>query len=160
MNIEISDQQSCIQADRPRMLRAAEAILRDAGASDAQLSIALVDDPTIHALNRRFLAHDYPTDVLSFLLHRDGVVLEGEVIASAETARRAAAGYGWTADDELLLYVVHGTLHLVGHDDASDEQREAMRAREREYLALVGVRVRGESSSIYGDHTAISDKSP
>ena len=140
LSIEITNEQSILDFDAARLEGAAEAIVRDAGITEGQLSVAVVDDATIHELNRRFLEHDYPTDVLSFVLEREGRRLEGEVVASAETAARAAAEYGWPADDELLLYVVHGTLHLVGHDDRTSGQRAAMRRQERRYLAAVGVR--------------------
>ncbi len=61
--------------------------------------------------------------------------LEGELIVSTETALREAAAHGWTPADELLLYVVHGLLHLCGYDDLTDDARPVMRAREREVLA-------------------------
>ena len=114
-------------------------IVRDAGCSEVTLSIAVVDDSTIHRLNREFLDHDEPTDVISFVLEREGERLDGEVIASAETAIAAAREIGWPAADELLLYVIHGTLHLVGFDDLTAEARAEMRGRERHYLALMGV---------------------
>jgi probable rRNA maturation factor len=139
MAIKIANQQETLEFDRGRLRRAAEAILRDAGVDAPQLSIAIVDDATIHDLNRRYLDHDYPTDVLSFLLERRGKRLDGEVVVSAETAAREAAEYGWTAEDELLLYVIHGTLHLVGHDDDTDEASAAMRREERRYLAMFGL---------------------
>ena len=66
--------------------RGRRAILADAGISTGMVSVAVVDDPAIHRLNREFLQHDYPTDVLSFLLERDGEHLEGEVIVSSDTA--------------------------------------------------------------------------
>lgn len=135
LSIEIANQQTDVDVDAGRICRAAEAILRDARVTEVQLSIAIVDDPTIHELNRRYLEHDYPTDVLSFLLEREGEHLEGEVIASAQTAARTAPRYSWRAEDELLLYVIHGTLHLVGHDDSTTDQRTAMRRLERQYLA-------------------------
>jgi probable rRNA maturation factor len=146
-SIEISNQQTAVKFDAQRLRRAAEAILRDANISDAQLEIVIVDDRVIHELNRRYLKHDYPTDVLSFALERDGARLEGEVIASAETALRTAGQYGWSADDELLLYVIHGTLHLVGHDDVTPAAREAMRRHERRYLAVCGLQPREEPSA-------------
>ena len=59
-----------------------------------QVSIAVVDDPTIHELNRRFLQHDYPTDVLSFVLEQQDGRLEGEVIVSTDTAVAQAGEYG------------------------------------------------------------------
>lgn len=114
-------------------------VLTDHGVSEAEISVAIVDDKEIHDLNQRFLQHDYPTDVLSFVLERDGSRLEGEIVASAETAARCADEYGGSAEHELLLYVLHGTLHLVGYDDHSPADRQQMRAREQEYLQRQGI---------------------
>lgn len=136
--IEVADRQHAVAVDEARLRRAIEPILLDAGIVQARLSVALVDDPTIHELNRRYLAHDQPTDVLSFVLERRGSALEGEIVASGDTARRVAAELGWPAADELLLYVIHGALHLVGCDDADDAQRNQMRRRERHYLLRAG----------------------
>src|SRR5690606_31695495 len=78
------------------------------------VSVAIVDDPTIQEVNREHLDHDWPTDVVSFVIdQRDGVV-EGEVIASHQTAERVHADAQWSVSDELLLYVVHGILHVAG----------------------------------------------
>jgi probable rRNA maturation factor len=139
LSIEIADCQQAVAYDASRLVLASQSILRDAGVTSAQLSIAIVDDETIHQLNRQFLAHDYPTDVLSFLLERAEDRLEGEVVASAETAHREAEQFGWSAADELLLYVVHGVLHLVGHDDTDALARSAMRDQERRYLSEFGL---------------------
>ena len=139
LKIEIANEQDSLSVDAERLRQAALAVLRDAGVEASELSIAVVDDPTIHDLNRRFLEHDYPTDVLSFLLERDGSRLEGEIVVSADTATREAARLGWPAGDELLLYVVHGTLHLVGYDDVTDELRAEMRAAEKRHLTALGL---------------------
>ncbi|MBI3837116.1 MAG: rRNA maturation RNase YbeY [Planctomycetia bacterium] len=139
MLIEISNRQQMLEFDEARLKRAVEAVITEARITEAEVSIALVDDATIHVLNRQYLAHDYPTDVLSFALERDERRLEGEVIASAETAIRSAARLGWSADEELLLYVIHGTLHLVGYDDATPEQREVMCTQEAHHLAQFGL---------------------
>jgi probable rRNA maturation factor len=118
-------------------------VLEAEGWQDAEVSLAVVDDPTIHELNRRYLGHDYPTDVLSFLLSDDGARrLEGEVVVSADTAARSAEQFGWTAGDELLLYVIHGTLHLAGYDDQSPDDLARMRDRERTHLAAFGLQPR------------------
>jgi len=138
LSIEIANQQTAAAIDLSRIHRTVEAILRDGGIVEAQLSIALVDDATIHQLNRKYLQHDDPTDVLSFVLEREGMRLEGEVIASGETAARLATQYGWPPGDELLLYVVHGALHLVGYDDTTEDSRAAMRQAEDRYLSLAG----------------------
>jgi probable rRNA maturation factor len=144
IEIEIADQQSHVLVDANRIMRGARAILEDHGPSETLVSIAIVDDPTIHVLNRQYLRHDYPTDVLSFVLEQRHDMLEGEVVVSADTAARQAERFGWAADDELLLYIIHGVLHLVGFDDQSDEARVKMRGAERSYLARVGVTVRDQ----------------
>jgi probable rRNA maturation factor len=140
--IEIHSETSPEAADDPRLKQAAAAIFREALVDRATLSIAIVDDPTIHELNRQFLQHDYPTDVLSFLLDRDQGSLEGDVVVSLDTAARQAAEFGWGTAEELLLYVIHGTLHLVGHDDQDEEARTEMRAAERRILAIFGIEPR------------------
>lgn len=120
--------------------RAVRWALDDMPYDEATVSIAVVDDETIHKLNRQFLAHDYPTDVLSFTLEDDPPRLEGEIIVSVDTARQNAAEAGWSADDELLLYVIHGTLHLAGYLDKSPEDFAEMRAAEAAVLARLGIR--------------------
>jgi probable rRNA maturation factor len=119
--------------------QAIQEILREHGIRSGEVSLAVVDDVTIHSLNLRHLNHDYPTDVLSFVLERGAQSLEGEVIVSADTARREAARCGWPVQSELLWYVIHGTLHLVGMDDATAAERQRMRARERDYLCRLGI---------------------
>ena len=61
------------------------------------------------------------------------------MIVSSETAIRSAARLGWSAEDELLLYVIHGTLHLVGYDDGTPAERDVMRRQEAHYLAGFGL---------------------
>jgi probable rRNA maturation factor len=137
--IELADEQTAVTVDRQRIEQVVRRILSDAGIKQARISLAVVDDPTIHELNRRYLAHDEPTDVLSFVLEQGPGMLEGEVIASGDTARHTAERLGWLAEDELLLYIVHGALHLVGYDDATPELRRVMREKELAYLAEIGL---------------------
>jgi probable rRNA maturation factor len=132
--IHITNRQKALPIDRRRVRRVVEAILCDAEIADAQISVAFVDDRAIAALHQRFLDDPEPTDVLSFVLERSGDSLEGEVVVSAETARACAAEYKSTPEDELLRYVIHGLLHLVGYDDATPRQRTAIRDKERMYL--------------------------
>ena len=135
IEIAITNQQAEIELDRQQLSRAVRIVLEEAGISGANVSLAVVDDPTMARLNEQYLKHEGPTDVLSFLLEREGHTLEGEVVVGAPTAQRQALSYGWSAENELLLYVIHGTLHLVGYDDTTDEQRAEMRERERACLA-------------------------
>jgi len=138
--IALVNQQSRHPVNETQLTAAATAILQDSAFSSAAISLAVVDDETIHELNRRHLDHDWPTDVLSFVLE-DGDHLEGEVILSADTAAIAADELGNFAAEEQLLYVVHGMLHLVGYDDKSEADAEEMRAAEARYLRQFGVEV-------------------
>lgn len=126
--------------DVEQIERAIRWALADSPYEEAIVSVAIVDDDTIHELNQQFLAHDYPTDVLSFTLEDDPPRLEGEIIASVDTARQNALEAGWSADDELLLYVIHGTLHLAGYLDKDPEDYVEMRAAEAAVLDRLGVK--------------------
>ena len=111
------------------------------GAGEPDVSVALVDDATIREVNARFLGHDYATDSIAFAYDDDPGLdeLRGEVVVSAETAAREAAARGTDARHELLLYVVHGTLHLLGWDDDTPARRRAMNARAAAVLRAADV---------------------
>jgi probable rRNA maturation factor len=132
--------------DEARLKSAVQHVLSLAGVRAGEISVAVVTDPEMHALNRQYLDHDYPTDVLSFVLEFDEerASLEGQIIASLDYAAKEAERFGWSAEDELLLYVIHGALHLVGHDDHTPAGRAAMRQAEAEHLALFGLQHRYE----------------
>jgi len=134
IEVTVTNQQAAVEIDPQRTEDAVRATLVEGSCSRASIGVAIVDDETIHELNRRHLDHDYPTDVLSFLLERDESGLEGEIVCSGPTAARSAGEYGWSAAEELLLYVVHGTLHLLGYDDTTAEATAKMRAAERRCL--------------------------
>ena len=145
--IGISNEQQSLEVDVPRLRRAIELILSDAKLSMAEISVAIIDDATMHQLNREHLNHDYPTDVLSFVLERSESSLDGEVIVSADTAIARAAEFHLPPEDELLLYVIHGTLHLVGYDDKEASNRALMREQESRYLAKFVVHLPGDCSA-------------
>jgi len=144
IKIEIANRQSHVVPDETRLRKAVRTVLREASISHAEISLALVDDATITRLHSKYLGLDEPTDVLSFVLERSDDCLEGEVIVSGETAALTSTWYGWEAQDELLLYVIHGTLHLVGYDDTTPEQKAEMRRQEDAYLTHFGVSLRGQ----------------
>ena len=134
ITVEVNNRQTHHEIQPSRLQDAVRVVLQGEDVQAATVSIAVVDDAAIHDLNRRYLQHDYPTDVLSFLLERDPGSLDGEVIVSVETAARECGHYGWSVQDELLLYAVHGALHLVGFDDQEPRQSDRMRAKEQFYL--------------------------
>lgn len=139
VKVAINNQQTAYTVDRARLKEGVRRVLAGEGIATAVISLAVVDDPTMHRLNRQYLEHDYPTDVLSFLLEEDDDRLEGEIIISADYAAREAEHFGWSPQDEMLLYVIHGTLHLAGYDDLEPDLKAEMRAKEREYLATFGL---------------------
>lgn len=107
----------------------------------AEVEVALVDDATISRLNRRFLGHRGPTDVLAFPGLRDepapcGTLL-GEIVISVERARAQARDAGWPVRREVVLLLVHGLLHLRGYDDHAPRDAGLMRARERRVLEKI-----------------------
>ena len=141
--LEILDEQDELAVDLGKIQTICERILDDGGVKSGKINVVLVNSGTIHQYNKDFLQHDYPTDVISFLIEdrRSEGYLEGEILACTEIAKDRAEEFGWAAEEELLLYVVHGMLHLTGFDDATDEQRSGMQEKERTYLATLGIRV-------------------
>jgi probable rRNA maturation factor len=146
IDVRIANQQSKLRFSRRLVGRAVREVLGDAGIERAGISVAVVDDPAIARLHQQFLGQPGPTDVMSFVLEQSEGRLEGEVVASAETAAAVAGRYGWTPQAELLLYVIHGTLHLVGYDDATPPQRAAIRRRQRAVLSRLGFKQPGRRS--------------
>jgi probable rRNA maturation factor len=106
-----------------------------------ELSIAFLDDAEICRLHAQFLSDPAPTDVITFpgdpAAGVFGEPFAGEICVCVPQARREAVKHGNTLADELLLYLVHGWLHLAGYDDLQDAARAAMRDAERETLAYL-----------------------
>ena len=145
--VEVANEQDCLAVEDAWVADVVRKVLEEEGVLAAQVSVALVEHSRSHELNRRFLQHDEPTDVLSFLLECEPEEranepggadkrLEGEVVVNAQMALDRAEEFGWSPKDELVLYLVHGVLHLCGYDDQTEEARQQMRAKEREMLRL------------------------
>ena len=142
MSVMISGPPDAIRGSRvdvARLRRAANAILRGIGQSKAELSVALVDDESIAELNEQYRAKPRPTDVLSFSLvegdfadHRGGML--GDVVISVETAAAQAAERHRGLDETVTRLLVHGVLHLIGHDHEDDGEAQEMQAEERRLL--------------------------
>jgi len=138
--LEILNEQEEIPVEEDRIRSVCERILADAQIVTGRLGIVIVDNETIHNLNNDFLHHDYPTDVISFQVESEpeNGYLEGEVIVSAEMASDRAPEFGWSVKEELILYVIHGLLHLVGFDDQTTKDCKIIREKERYYLRHAG----------------------
>lgn len=153
--IDISNQQSFLEIDQKKLTEMIQAVCEKEKVARATLSVAILDNASIRTLNARYLEHDYETDVLSFLLEcrtpepssstdpnaprGEGKEIEGDVIVSAEMAVNCAEEYGWSPENELTLYLIHGVLHLLGYDDLSYDEKQLMRSKEKECLELFGL---------------------
>lgn len=141
--VEVSNRQNLLPLSPDRFIQAIANVLNGEDIQSSEINVAVVDNATIHETNRQFLQHDYPTDVITFPWNENedetDKPLQGDIMVSAEMARQVAGEYGWAADDELLLYVIHGTLHLAGYDDHTDDDRAVMRERETHYLDSLGI---------------------
>jgi probable rRNA maturation factor len=138
--ISIATPQEIVAVDRARMREVARAVLEGEQIADYEISLAFVDNETSHRLNKRYLDHDEPTDVLSFPLSDPSAKkLAGELVIGVEIGRDQANERGHDVQAELALYVIHGLLHLCGYDDKSLSEAELMRQRERHYLAKLGL---------------------
>ena len=129
--------------DQTDLQRAALATLALEGHADAQLTIAITSDAVVADLNQHYRGVEGPTDVLSFANQEPtpGFVSSpelvnylGDVVIALPFTQRQAAAQGRTLGDELRLLVVHGTLHLLGHDHDGEEEA-AMWARQETILA-------------------------
>lgn len=129
--------------DAERLTRLIHHVLAGEGCTLHYLGIVLTDHETVLDLNRTYLDHDYPTDVLSFSLLDEApagdapTVIDGEVYVDLDTAAERHEEFGATFEEEAFRYVVHGLLHLAGYEDDTPARKEAMHALEDRYLDLL-----------------------
>jgi probable rRNA maturation factor len=109
--------------DAERIEAAVRHVLRAEGVAAAEISVALVGDDEIAALNQQYLDHEGPTDVISFHLHEPGKPPLGDVYVGVDQAARQAAGFGASVAEEVLRLAVHGTLHVLGYEHPEGEDR-------------------------------------
>lgn len=120
----------------------ARKLLTAVGEQKSALSISLVDDTEIAILNREHRGKDKATDVLSFPLeplHAEPERLLGDIVISVDTARRQAAEYDAPLQNEINRLLIHGILHVLGHDHEEPAQRSRMEAEERRLAGVIGM---------------------
>ncbi len=132
MQITVKNYQKKVSVPRTKVLKAAKTALLKLGLQQRSLSIVFVGAGRMRTANRKYLNHDYVTDVLTFDLG-EGV---GEIIICPQVACSNAAIYETSTVHELILYVVHGILHLAGYDDHRPEDQSKMRRMEQQLLKL------------------------
>ncbi|MGN3973519.1 rRNA maturation RNase YbeY [Tsuneonella sp. SYSU-LHT278] len=132
-----------------RALAAATAVAPELSGKRLSASVLFTSDEEVHALNREWRGKDRPTNVLSFpMLDRGDLVglapegppeLLGDIALAWETCRREAEDKGLEIEDHAAHLVVHGLLHLAGHDHIEEDDADAMEALEVKALASMGI---------------------
>jgi rRNA maturation RNase YbeY len=109
--------------------------LTDQGIDNGQVQVVFTEDEYLRGLKRRFLGRDEYTDVIAFMLNESGEPLDGEIYISQERARENSGLYGESYQREIMRLVVHGCLHLSGHEDDTPVKEAQMHSLEEVYLA-------------------------
>ncbi|MFQ5787284.1 MAG: rRNA maturation RNase YbeY [Thermodesulfobacteriota bacterium] len=140
MIVEIANLQKHYEIKSSKIKRVVKEVLSKEG-KDARLSIALVGNNMIKELNKQYFNSDEVTDVISFPLSNNKNFLSGEIIVSVETAVCAAGKRNMSIEGEIVLYIVHGILHLLGYDDANEGDARVMHENESKILKALGYNV-------------------
>jgi probable rRNA maturation factor len=135
MAINVTAQGVKLPLTRQKIAQAAAEFLLRRGVKSAELSIVFLPPAMMRELNNKHLQHDHVTDVVTFNFS-DGRSFDGEIYICPAEALRNAKLFGETFERELLRYLAHGILHLLGHDDGDERQQLAMRREEDRLLAL------------------------
>lgn len=136
--VSVLNRQDRVPVDRRKIGSAARRILKSLGHAGYELTVVLVDDREITRLNRQYFRRNRATNVISFPLMDDTPAslrtrILGDVVISAETARRDAQEVGKKAEEEILFLLIHGILHLAEYDhEGSAAERRKMEAKEKE----------------------------
>jgi probable rRNA maturation factor len=138
--VEIANLQKYYRIKSSNIKRAVKEVLRKEG-RDARLSIVLVDNSRIKELNKQYFNSDEVTDVISFPLSNNKNSLSGEVIVSVETAVDTAGKRNISVEGEIVLYILHGILHLLGYDDGNEGDARVMHEEESKILKTLGYNV-------------------
>ena len=152
--VRLINAQRTLPVNTARLTRVARCALRRLQIrSQGEIAITLIDSRRMRGLNKRFLRHDRPTDVLSFRYEGEPAGLPrlwagrrqviGEILIAPAAAQAYAKRHRLSYAEELSRYVVHGLLHWVGYEDRTAVQRRRMRAREDRLLGRCDAYIKG-----------------
>ena len=140
VNIAILDETGEIKSDYKKSLKKiARLVLKELDVpKDTELSITFTDDIQMRELNRSYRQIDRTTDVLSFPQSEGpDFTLLGDIVISIDTAKRHSVSYGVSLHEELKKLIIHGILHLLGHDHKKKKETQVMRKKEKELSLIV-----------------------
>lgn len=157
MPVHMQSQVRRVTFDQARLDRLAKAILGDVGEASAELGIMFVGDQRMRGLNRRYRGKDCTTDVLAFAMREapnSSAGLLGDVVIAVPTAVRQAKQGQRSLEEELIVLLIHGILHLCGYDhERSEKEARRMHRRERmilRTLALLPKRMNRTRHALHG----------
>ena len=134
--LRISSAPRALGLTRRRIGELISFVAAEEGQRLGEIDVAIVGEGEISALNRRHLSHAGATDVLSFdLSESDRPGISAQIVVCADVAAEQAPLHGLTPRHELMLYVIHGLLHLMGYEDSTVRGAARMRARQDELLS-------------------------
>lgn len=136
-SLSIDNRQRFQRLNIGSMVAASEAVL-SAMSVGYQIGVALVGSRAMAAANQRYLSHSGSTDVITFDYGSTPKHLIGDILVSVPDAWKHALEFGTTGEQELLRYLIHGFLHLAGHDDRTESLRSLMKADEERWLERFG----------------------
>ncbi len=134
-NITVTSTMRKMRTPKKKIAELVRFVARKEGVRLGEIDIAVVGRKKIASLNRQYLGRDEATDVISFdLAEHEGGVVDGQIVICGDLARRRAEQMKIPTLNELMLYVIHGLLHIIGYDDRSATDAEKMHARQEKLL--------------------------
>lgn len=144
MTVSLRNKQKKAAIDTNRLRRSLKRLLKELQRENGELSVLIVDDEQIRAINRDYLERDRPTNVISFAMTEGegGNIhpeLLGDIVISTETAMRDALAGDLPLMDEMEFLMIHGLLHLLGynHENVGHEEAARMKRKEQELFSLL-----------------------
>lgn len=141
--VDLEDWEKRTKFSQKKLIRWVQKILHHLGWEKVRCSLVLVNDSQMRRLHARFLGKDRTTDVLAFRqmeatsFPHKGLPFLGDVAVSIETAKRVGPSFGNRWDEELLLYICHGILHLMGYQDSTSRAKAKMEKKQETILKEV-----------------------
>lgn len=123
--------------DSKKLKKIVTEIIREKGFSTGDINIIISSDNEIRAINKEFLKHDYYTDVITFPYY-NGHTVNGEIYISGDTVKINSRDYKAGFQNEMKRVIIHGSLHLTGLNDSTDDERAFMKGEEDRWLSKLG----------------------
>jgi probable rRNA maturation factor len=136
LQISVFNNSSFKYLPRTKVIKAIENLLRKEKVRKAEINIVYIKNDEIKKLNRKYLKHNRVTDVIAFPLNVESDFIEGEIYIGIEVAKEQSKFYKVSLTNEILRLALHGTLHLIGYDDSTKDDKKIMHKLENKYIGV------------------------